>query len=139
MKKLSGKEYSEKMRGVKLNSVYLTECSAKVNRKKIPESLEIKIGDRTGFKSKNKKVYQIFHDYKLKAKGLKEKENFLDVDVRFCVEIASENMLEKDFFEIFSRTSLPMITYPYFREFVGNISGRMNVPPLTLPLIKRKG
>lgn len=42
-----------------------------------------------------------------------------------------------EYFAIYSQVSLPINIWPFFRELVHATTSRMNIPPLTLPLVKR--
>jgi hypothetical protein len=39
-----------------------------------------------------------------------------------------------EFVEQLSQSEIRLIVWPYFREYVSNVSGRMHIPPLILPM-----
>jgi hypothetical protein len=41
-----------------------------------------------------------------------------------------------EMFGVFSKTSLPLNTWPYFREFANSIMTRMGLPGVVLPVLK---
>jgi len=50
--------------------------------------------------------------------------------------LKSKEKFTDEFFDVYKEVSLKLNTWPYFREFVNNITSRMNIPPLTIPFFK---
>jgi preprotein translocase subunit SecB len=136
MSKMSPKEYSKKLSGTQLNSVYLIQSASEIDKTVEIGAIEVRISDKADFINLKDKLIEVHHQYNIQTR-IKKKE-FFKITVKFCVELHSEELFDKELFEIFSKATLPSITIPYMREFVGNMTSRMNIPPLTIPLIKRK-
>lgn len=61
------------------------------------------------------------------------------VQYGFFYEAALQDIAEEDldaYFYIFERVSLPVNAWPFIRQFVHDMTQRMNWPPLMLPLLK---
>lgn len=103
----------------------------------IPNS-EVDISDTVLFKIESKNSFKIIHTYQLKIENKKNKKNILRIDLSFELVFTSKETFTQEFFDVYTEDSLPLNTWPYFREFVSSIIQRMNFPPLTLPLFKSK-
>ena len=57
----------------------------------------------------------------------------LRLDARYCMIFDTDEPVPPGFFEVFRTLNLKMTTLPYFRELVASITGRMELPTLTLP------
>ncbi len=70
---------------------------------------------------------------------LKIEEIGVDVKNRaeLVVRYSSEKKITDDIFGLFKEVNLPVNTWPYFREYVHSCMGRLNLPPLVLPALKR--
>jgi len=88
-------------------------------------------------RSKKKDHIQINAQWYLAAKFEKDDKNFMDITASFNVLLLCKSSLPNDFWKIYKKSTLPLIVYPYFREFVQNMTARMNIPPLTLPILFR--
>ena len=135
MSKISPKEYNHRISKTELLSISLIESNVKLEKGKLPGGLELKIEDETSYKNTKKGFADALHQYHVEA-TLKKKP-FFEIMVKFCIELQCETPIDKEFFDIFSKVTLPRMTFPYLREFVSNVTGRMNVPPVTLPMIRR--
>lgn len=72
--------------------------------------------------------------YRLKA--LRGRRQAIRIWVTYRLDFTATEAVTDDFFEVFRRTSLPGIVWPFVREVTQTISARMGLPPLTLPLLK---
>ncbi|MHC1727272.1 MAG: hypothetical protein AB9866_14910 [Syntrophobacteraceae bacterium] len=116
----------------------LEECSAKIQRDRLGKPLEIKIDQEVSHRSLADTLVLVNHSYKLIAAAPGAKKDFaLKVTCSFGLKYSSEAGISDDFMEIFKARNIPLNTWPYFREFVQSITQRMNIPPLTLPLLKQ--
>ncbi len=139
---LSPVEYKDLLSKIELIEVSLTSSSTSINlAKMVPESSslgspQISITDEIKH-SKKKDQVQISANWLLTAKFEKDDKNFMDITASFNVLLLCKSLLPNKFWKIYNKSTLPLIVYPYFREFVQNMTARMNVPPLTLPILFR--
>jgi preprotein translocase subunit SecB len=68
---------------------------------------------------------------KVTAKELKEPAVTIKCDIIVICESKTE--ISPEFWEAYKQISLPVITVPYFREFVYSISVKMGIPPIVVP------
>lgn len=132
------KEYGQIIRGVTLDEIYLESSSVAHNRESLlKRDLQITVRDRASYVQENNKV-KVIHKYYLTAKESEmEKKFVIKISVCFCLVFLTDSPFSKEFFEIFKNINLPVNSWPYFREFVQNMTQRMNIPPITIPLLKR--
>lgn len=137
---ISDLEYNSYLAKTELFEVRLIDANASLNLDKFaPNSLKsgpimLSIEDKYQYSSK-KDIYMIAVNWSLNAKFEKDEEKFLVVTAKFSVILSNTDKLPKEFWNLYKKATLPLIVYPYFREFVQNITSRMNIPPLTLPII----
>jgi preprotein translocase subunit SecB len=134
--KMSPKEYNAILAQVELQDISLEECSAKIRKDRIAKSLKVSIKDRISFEEQSEDLLWINHNYELVACSDSKKNFALKISGLFRLGYSSKAPLSEAFLEIFLKHSVPMHTWPYFRELVQNMTQRMNIPPLTLPLLR---
>ena len=132
------KVYRKTLVGLQLKSLSIIKGKFSSNRENFIPNSEVDIRDTAQFKIESKNTIKIVHNYKLKIENSKNTKNILQIDLSFNLVFSSKETFTKEFFDIYKENSLPINSWPYFREFVGNIIQRMNFPPLTLPLFKSK-
>ena len=134
------KGYREFIEGLNLQSIYLCKCYCEIDKNQLfiksnEKEVKVDISDSAEFKKEDNDI-EVVHEYKLDAKIEGQKKKFLKINCEYRIILASEEDFTEDFFQIYSNTSLPLNTWPYFREFVNSITSRMGIPPLTLPFFK---
>ncbi len=136
MEKISPEEYRRILKGIELQNILLSEIKASVKHEFFSESMKINIKDDSEYEF-NEDRFIVTNKYILTSKSNKQKKNALKIEATFRIIFESEYEINDDFFEIYKEISLPLNIWPYFRELVSSITARMNIPPLTLPLLKR--
>jgi preprotein translocase subunit SecB len=134
MKEISTEQYGKIISTLELKNIFLSKLSSDGNYKAISENMQVKISDDAFFEYGNN-IFTITTNYILQAKNQSD-EIALEIKCTFILQYNSPQPITADFFDIYKKTSLPFNVWPYFREQVNNITSRMNIPPLTLPLIK---
>ncbi|OPL16345.1 MAG: hypothetical protein AVO38_08325 [delta proteobacterium ML8_D] len=134
--KIDPKEYKKILKTVDLQSIAIEACSVKFNKKTYDTRLVININSETSYENLENGSAIVKERYKLIARVHKERKQALNISCTFRLDFSCDKPLSDDFFEIFKTYNLPLNTWPYFREFVQNMTQRMNIPPLTLPFMK---
>lgn len=134
--RLSPQDYRAMLKHVQLEDISLEECSAKVRRDKPDKSVGIAVKDKISAELQGENSVQIDHSYELVASPGAKKDFVLKIACVFRLRYSSNEPLTEDFLEIFRKRNVPLNTWPFFRELVQSITQRMNLPPLTLPLLK---
>lgn len=135
---LSPKQYSEYLNKVSLNSINTISFSASIDRKKLKPEIKpsVSVNDKYSLDIKSNSTKAIIN-YSLSVTPENSKTVILSINISFEVLLDHQLNIPKTFWDIYKSATLPLIVWPYFREFVQNTTARMNVPPLTLPLLFR--
>ena len=97
--------------------------------------MQIDIKEKEKFDQEEKGL-KVLYTISLKGKSPNFDKPAVEISVTYNIYYSKKEKLQisEDFFEPFSKFILGMMVWTYFREFVQNMIGRMNLPPLTLPL-----
>ncbi len=135
--KLSPEAYRKILSGIDLLSISVKESKSFINTElKNPVDIKIDINTQSSFEVKEDNIVHIIQHYKFDARKQGSKSRFVQIEVKFLVTISSKEEFSQDFFEIYKEVSLRLNTWSYLREFVNNMTLRMNIPPFTIPLFK---
>ncbi|MDI6697988.1 MAG: hypothetical protein QME85_03500 [Candidatus Saccharicenans sp.] len=139
--KIGKKEYIEIIGKIKLNGFYLKSSACEIDRDlffiKKGERHFINIQDEPTMKLRDDGTVDIFHKYCLEMSS-REKQPIGRIECVFCLNYSPSSCFTNEFFEEFKKANLHINTWPFFREFVFNTTARMNIPPITLPLLKAR-
>ena len=135
MEAITPEEYGKILKGIELKNILLSEIKASIKHEILSEGLKINIKDEADFEFENNE-FIVFNKYVLTAKN-KEKKTALKIEAKYIIVFESEREITESFFEVYKKISLPLNIWPFFRELVNTTTARMNIPPLTLPLLKR--
>jgi preprotein translocase subunit SecB len=137
--KIDPQEYRSMLKSIQLENIWLEECSAKIRKDKTVDNspVEVSVNDKLSYEIITENLLHISHSFEVIATPGSKKEFVFKIASTFKLRYSSEAPLSESFVEIFKDRNVPINTWPYFREFVQSITQRMNIPPLTLPLLKR--
>lgn len=79
--------------------------------------------------------FRVNHEFKVQIGP--STQPYADISVIFALDYTSEQRMNDAIFSVFQQSNLPTHTWPYLREFLASITGRMNWMPFTLPTMKR--
>ncbi len=128
-------EYARFIGQIELTGVWLKD--AKIENllgSESPERSEVHLDDYATW-NEVPGGYTVFHTYSLNISDLESDVAILSVT--FGVDYDSELTMTSELFEVFQAVNLPFNTWPYLREFIASILGRMNWYPFVLPALKR--
>lgn len=137
MPKITPEEYRKILNGLELKSIYLRDFKGKVNRDSIPKQLKIGIHPASDFETLEDGSARVNAHFEISAKEYESKAGFLNISLTYGLIFSSKETFTKDFFDVYKEVSLPVNIWSFVREFINNTTARMNIPPLTLPLLKR--
>ena len=123
--------YQETLERLELQSVSLDDLQSCCDREAAQDGqVEIKLA----FSSESRQTetsYFAFITYSLR--GERDKEMLLEIKAKYRLVFDTSEPVPDGFFEVFRDLNLRITTMPYFRELVASMTGRMNIPTLTLP------
>ncbi len=135
--KLKPEEYQELLSATELENISLINWHVQLLCKEFPQCGQVL---KIGVKSENSIISDekatIHHTYTLDVKGEKNGTKTLKITATYLLEFSSSKRLSNDFFEVYNNVSLHTTIWPFFRELVSNSTARLNIPPLTIPLLK---
>ncbi|MCK4526867.1 protein-export chaperone SecB [candidate division WOR-3 bacterium] len=133
--KVSSNVYNKFISGLNLMEIKIAYSEAKVEENFSPPA-EVEIEENKKYEKLKDGKFVVTHEYLIKGIEEGEKEAGFYINVIYKLTYQSKTPLTKKIFNIFSEISLPLHTWPYFRQFVQEMSGRMGLPALTLDLLK---
>lgn len=139
IKRIDHRKYSKILSNLDFSEIYLESSSTDIKRQDFfkHKDLTIELNDRASFEQTDNRL-RVVHRYYLKAIESEQKAVALKINATFCLIFQTKGTIEKEFFDIFKKVNLPLNSWPYLREFVQNMTQRMNIPPLTLPFFLKK-
>ena len=135
MKQISPQKYKSILDGIEINSIYLKSLKSTIDPGLITEGMSISIKDNASYVT-TENGFIIENKYTLTSKN-RDKKIVLKIESNYVLHFTSRLEVTDDFFDIYKNISLPLNVWPFFRELVNSITARMNIPPLTLPLLKQ--
>lgn len=139
--KVSQKEYFDFIQGLDFASLRLRSFDAKLVTDAIDTSrkVDLDIRDEPSYKMQGEKLCRVTQKLSMVARYGEKKGILLSISCRFEALYRVATPMTDDYFEVFSRTSLVLNTWPYFREFVHSATARMGIPALDLPVVRHGG
>lgn len=134
---MSPSDYKRILIKVQLREIALAACSVKTRLQCLPDGETLKVfpGYNIRHDLLDDHTAMIYPSFNLVATPSTKKEYAISLQCTFRLTYYSQEELTLDFLEIFMKRNVPLNAWPYFREFVQNMTQRMNIPPLVLPLI----
>jgi len=140
-REVSPQEYRDFIKGVEIENIFFSKGSFELlvfNRPFWKEEIDFSIKENAKLLERNTKNFVVAHKYNLVISSANKKdEKFLKISADLIVEYSSKKEITEEIFKLFREINLPVNTWPYFREYVHSCMGRLNLPPLILPALKR--
>jgi len=133
------KEYRQFIGGLQLKDISVRRNSTQRIAKTIDFSrkVDVNINDKASFAMQDESICDIVQEYTLHLSYQGEKTPLLTIECEFDVVYRVSKPMTDAYFEIFKKTSLPLNTWPYWREFVHSSFARMGLPPFILPVVRQ--
>lgn len=129
-------DYQAFIASLELYFIALAEASCKINRDEYWKKEEEQLNSYK-LTSKSSSIEQKHFDVRstcaLDVMGEKSKSTLVRVVVTFDLHFHA-SPITKEFVEKFCDAEIRLIVMPFFREYVANVTARMHVPPIVLPL-----
>lgn len=138
--KPSANGYAEFLRELQLIGLGLSDCSAKLDRELYFDVVSKKNSTRTisshyELTGVQKEFFDVSAQFSLQVQDKARKSTPLVIECRFIGHFhCGEHGAPQGFADRFCQSELRIVLWPYFREFVSDITSKMAIPPLLVPL-----
>lgn len=135
--KLSG--YTEFLKSMELSLIALTDTNAKVDRDKYLDEQNHAISMEWSSKplKSGRDHFDVRAELKVKVSKPKVKTPFLELEAAYTLHVHCAKGFPAELVERFCNAEVRLMVWPYFREYVTSMCGRMHIPPVFLPLAAR--
>ncbi len=133
-KKASPKEYLNALGQIDIKKVNFIEVACKLFTKNLKEgSIDVDARNDVEFHTDdNSQTLAVIDKYHFEGK-VKESTLFA-LDMKIMVVFETKVKPDDAFFTLFEQNTLKVITYPYVREAVQDLTTKMGLTPLVLPM-----
>jgi len=132
--KMEPKEYNKLLKHINISNVILKEIKSTLHKFSIDEKAKLEFEESAHVVELTDDIANIEISYSLKA--IAKRRRIFVINAKYIVVFGSDRPIPKEFFDIYNEISLPLQTFPYFRELVNSTISKMGLPPLILPLRK---
>ena len=132
--KISPAQYNEMLKYLDLLDITVSDFSGKLIWRPTSKEMIFRTPEKVSQPTILGDRASVTVSYSMEAEA--DQKAFLTLRVNFDVSFKLSGVVTEEFFEIYNATSLPIQTYPYFREFVSWATVHFGLPQLTLPLRK---
>lgn len=137
IKRLSNQQYHDILRGCDIDRIQLKSLNVKLLKSYTPREYEMLIKlDHDFYCNDDMKGCVFTSKLSLSIIESDSNEELLKMNAEFDVVLQTEQELTREFAVIYKKVTLPLNIWPYLRELTSNLSYRLGIPPITLPLLK---
>ena len=139
--KVTSKQYSKELENIKIKDLRFLEVSSKIFLENFaPE--ESKVGIKTSLKNKveiqksdDLKIFAGLDNYELE--GTVSEKKIVEIKLKVMIVFESKKNVDEKFLQTFEKNSLKIFIYPYIRQIIQDLTTKMGLPPLILPIWTR--
>ncbi|HEY7160251.1 MAG TPA: hypothetical protein VH815_03285 [Acidobacteriota bacterium] len=118
---------------IESSSKFLPDDYMKLRSEK-SERATISIGAEYDLKEAKERYFEVVAKFKLNIVGTKTKTHPVSIECSFLAHFHTKESVVKDLAERFTNIDFKIIAWPYFRQFIHDVTARMSIPPLLIPL-----
>lgn len=140
----SASGYIDFVKALRLNNVSLESGSFDIEHRAFARKHEesenptAEIGGRQSIAELEHSSFSVRGEYKVAIKGPRGKD-FVRIDCAFIASFSLEEEFQEDHARRFAGNEVRLILWPYLRQFISDVTMRMSIPPLVLPLTSELG
>jgi preprotein translocase subunit SecB len=129
-------DYAQFLTSLEPSVIALRESTVKGDRDKYLEAQNhaITIGWKSRSVTLGPEHFDVFADLNLTVSKPKSHGDFLELSATYYLHIHCRKRFPPEYVDRFCNSEIRLIVWPYFREYVTNVCGRMHIPPVFLPL-----
>lgn len=138
----SATEYIKFLRSIKLGALGLDNSQIYIDREKLsnalndseqePLGIELSVGHKLLDKSED--GFTVQASYKLQLTSTLDSTQVGEISCIFSASFLSESSCSSECYSRFARIEARLVFWPYIRHFINDMSYRMSIPPILLPL-----
>lgn len=132
--KMEPKEYNKLLKHINIADIVLKDIKSTLFKFSIEEMARLEFKEAAQIINLKDDLINVEISYLLRA--IAKKKKIFDLKAKYIVSFATDRQIPKEFFDIYNEISLPLQTFPYFRELVNSTISKMGLPALILPLRK---
>ncbi|HEY7097557.1 MAG TPA: protein-export chaperone SecB [Terriglobales bacterium] len=128
--------YTEFLQSLELSLIGLTQSNAKVDRARYLSEENHSISISWGGKALESGLdhFDVRAELTVKVSKPKTQTYFLELKAVFLLHIHCMKDSPAEYVDRFCNAEVRLMMWPYFREYVTSMCGRMHIPPVFLPL-----
>jgi hypothetical protein len=133
-------DYGEFLKSVKPIGIALTTVSSHLNREAYGELLRNKdktlrlISTEYKLLEAEKGYFDSSGNFSLIVKAEKKSDPALKIECCYETHFHCQSPVVREMADQFTSSELRLVLWPYFRELVFDLCGKMSIPPITIPL-----
>jgi len=134
---ITPEEYNKFIKKLSILRIELINVDFKKDESfKLPAKVSTKDDSEYKILDEKQGLYTVLNHHQLIAISKGKEKPGLKIDVTFKFIYQNSIPLTNEIFKVFSRQSLVVHSWPYFRQFVQDLSSRAGLPPLVLDVIR---
>lgn len=138
LKKHSVDGYRDFLKSLNVSFIALSDCDAHVDRGRYFETKEeLMFAAQAKATNITAEAFDVEAEISVKAQEAGKKDGSLRIGVTYLLHFHSKEPLQKSYVQRFVNSDVRLMVWPYFREFIAATTGRMHIPPVTLPITDR--
>ena len=132
--------YTEFLQSLDLSLIGLSETSVKVDRNKYLDEENHSISIWWGGKPLKcgRNHFDVRAELTVKVSKPKAQTPFLELKAAYLLHIHCMKDCPAEYVDRFCNSEVKLMIWPYFREYVTSMCGRIHIPPVFLPLAARE-
>ncbi len=132
---ISPEKYNIILKHLSLNDIRLKDLNSKFDETLMQGNLILDVREKHKFKQEVD-FLSIFYQFHFTAKDELVEKPAIEIKATYLVtyKVAEGIKVTKEFMKIFSELTIGFLLWPYFRELTNNITYRMGIPPVVLPM-----
>lgn len=134
MPNLTPEQFSRYLRGTVLLDISAWSVAADRFTDTLPEELEIRYAEKSELMSTSDSRATILTSYGVRIHGAGSSEILAEMEVTFRAVYEVPEAMQKEIYDQFKKVTLRIHTVPFAREWFRDMSSRMGLDPIVLPL-----
>ena len=134
---IASQEYKNFLQSLDLSWIALVKSQFASDRKEYLKSSVQNLSLKWGCEPLSVKsgYFELSADLDLRVISAKPSKMLLELSATYHLHLHASSPIHKRFIDRFADSEVRLVLWPYYREYISNVCGRLHVPPVFLPLL----
>ncbi|MBE1556431.1 protein-export chaperone SecB [Sporosarcina limicola] len=135
---LNSKKYQDLINDIDIDEIILRNLAVNNPSELLQENIQISTEHSISDYRREGDLFKVLTEFVVNGTGSSQDIFSIHFTLEVVYKLDKQYNFENQYFDLFTQNNVPVNVWPFARELVSNLTMRMGLPPLLLPVLRVK-